>query len=106
MPEFPDYIKFDFLLVILGLGSISLVIYLTYFKEVSLNKELFSVLFVFILLFFGLAMLFFGFYEMAQNYHRETRIAKLNYEIKRIELLLKIKHLQKREKRQINLKIK
>lgn len=94
----PEYIKFDFLLVLMGTGSTSITIYLVYFKESFLfNKELgiVSLLFVLLLMLFGFLMFTMGFYEMAQNYGRETKLSEIKFKAQELELKLQIKALQK-----------
>lgn len=105
MAEFPEYIRFDFLLVLLGLGSVVFVIYLSYFKEVFEGSEI-KIFFSFVLLLVGLFLLIFGFFEMAQNYRRETTISELVYELKKLEFLSKLNRLRKINKLPPNFKMR
>ncbi len=94
----PEYIKFDFLLVLLGTGIIAAIFYLVFFREIfSLGRgpEIIFLSFLILLMFFGFIMFIMGFYEMAQNYDRETRINQIKFKLQEMELRLRIKNLKK-----------
>lgn len=88
MPEIPEYVKFDFLITLIGLILAGFSWYLIVIQE---NQKL-SIILVFIL---GMIVTAIGINEMSNNYAMDKELRRLRYEIEKREL--KEKLLKKRE---------
>ncbi len=86
MPEIPEYVKFDFLITIIGL------LLSGYTGQIIVEEQQNSNIILFFLL--GIVILILGVNEMNKNYEKDKEIRALRYELEKLELNEKINKLK------------
>lgn len=89
MPEIPEYIKFDFLITLIGIVIVGIM----WYYLVILNIANLNVILTFVL---GLIISVIGINEMQKNYFNDKRIKRLRYKLEELEIRKAIDKLERK----------